>query len=58
MGGGVSSYMAVGTDMCLEWPPFSGMEIYLWVYFFIPKYMYMNTPSFQTACMNDNISLT
>ena len=30
-----------------EWSPFSGPEIYLWVYFLILKYM--NSPNDQTA---------
>ena len=38
-GDGGSSYAEIGTDVRPEWPPFSGLEIYLSVYFFIVKYM-------------------
>ena len=56
-GGEVSSYMEVGTDVRPGWPPFSGLEIYLWVYFFILKYM--SSPQiFRPRCMNDKLSFT
>ena len=44
--GWVSSCMEVSTDMCPEWLPFSGLEIYLSVYFFRP------------SCMIDQICFT
>ena len=39
--GGAGSYMEVDTDVCPEWPPFSGPEIHL----FHPQLL----PKFQTA---------